>query len=71
MKNAVAVEIDLVDLVRDKKDRHAVAGEVADDLVDALLVADVDADGRPVEDQHLWPGRQPFCEDDTLLIASG
>ena len=45
-------------------------GELADDLVDALLVADVDADRRAVEDQQLGLRREPFGEHDALLIAA-
>ena len=44
--------------------------ERADHLVDARLVADVDADGRAVEDQHLRRGGEPFRQHHPLLVAA-
>ena len=44
--------------------------QLAHDLVDALLVLDVDADGRAVEDQDLGLGGEPLGEHDALLVAA-
>src|SRR5262245_52585097 len=71
VKNAVGVEIDLIDLVRDQKDSHTVPGQAADDLVNSLLVADVHADRRTVENQNFRLRRKPLGECHTLLVAAG
>ena len=54
-------------------DQHAAAalGEVADQRVDLRLGGDVDALRRLVEQQHADLARQPFGEDDLLLVAAG
>src|SRR5262245_9704509 len=49
VENPVGVEIDLRHLVGDQQDRDAAFGQLPDDVVDALLVADVDADSRAIE----------------------
>ncbi len=71
VENAIRVVVDLGDLVGDQKDGDAVPGQLADDLIDAVLVADVDADRRAVEDQHLGVGGEPLGEHDPLLVAAG
>ena len=45
-------------------------GEPADDLVDSVARADIDADRRAVEDQELRRSREPLREHDALLIAA-
>jgi hypothetical protein len=51
---------------------HGVAlrRQVADQVVDLGLGADVDAARRFVHDQHLGVHRQPFADDDLLLVAA-
>src|SRR5579871_1865554 len=53
-------------------DQHAAtaAGELAHQAVDLRLGGDVDALGRLVEQQHCDLARQPFRQDDLLLVAA-
>ena len=51
--------------------RHAVLGEVGDELLDLGLGADVDAARRLVEDQQPRCGGQPAREQHLLLVAAG
>ena len=55
---------------RDQHHRQALGGQFADEVVDGRLGADVDALGRLVENDHLRPRRQPFGDDDLLLVAA-
>src|SRR5450631_1966383 len=71
VENAITDIIDLRDLVGDDQDADAAPSEFPDDFVNALLVADIDADGRRVENENLRLGGQPFGQSDALLIASG
>ena len=43
---------------------------VGEQPVDLRLGADVDADGRLVEDEELGAVVQPFADDDLLLVAA-
>ena len=70
VQDAVRIEIHLGHLVGDQQDGEAFRGELPHDLEDAGAGADVDADGRTVEDQELRFGRQPFGDRDALLIAA-
>ena len=46
------------------------AESVADQLVDLLLGADIEAARRMIEDQDARVRRQPACEHDLLLVAA-
>ena len=70
-QDAVAVADDLRDVIGDDDDRHPLCGQVAQDLVDVVLRADVDADGGAVEDEDVRAGGQPLGKDDALLVAAG
>src|SRR5580698_1130424 len=71
VQDAVAGGENLADLVADQQDADAAFGQLADDLVDALLVLDVDADRGAVEDQNFWAGREPLRQHHALLVAAG
>src|SRR5262245_18772434 len=71
VKNAVSVEIDLIDLVRDQEDGHTAPGQAADDLVYSLLIPDVHADRRTVENQNFRFRRKPLREYNALLVTAG
>src|SRR4051794_20459139 len=71
VQDAVGVEIDLRHFVGDQQDRDAARCQLAHYVVDALLVADVDADGRAIENENLGVGGKPLRQDDPLLIAAG
>ena len=45
--------------------------EAGEQPIDLRLGADVDADGRLVEDEELGPVIEPFTDHDLLLIAAG
>src|SRR3954447_1759126 len=60
----------LVDLGREHHDRHALSGQVEQQLIKVALGADVDGARRVVEQQHLRPGGQPACHDALLLVAA-
>ena len=45
-------------------------GQAEDELIDFLLGSDVDAARRLVEQQNPRIGRQPFADDDLLLVAA-
>ena len=62
---------DLLDLVRDEQDRHAVGGQADQHLVDVALRADVDAAGRLVGDEHPGLDEQRPGEEQLLLVAAG
>ena len=70
MQDAVGVHVNLGHLVADQKDRKALFGELAHNAEDARARADIDADGRAVEEQDLRRGREPFRQDDPLLVAA-
>ena len=69
-EHAVGQPEDLGQVGRHDDHAEPLRGEVADDLVDLGLGADVDALGRLVEHQHLGLGRQPAGEQDLLLVAA-
>ena len=60
----------LLQLGGDEDHRHALAGELGDQLLDLGLGADVDAAGRLVEDEHLRLGDQPAGQQHLLLVAA-
>src|SRR5688572_22198392 len=70
VQDTVAGCEDFRDLVGDQDHADALAGQFGDDLVDALLVLDIDADGGRIQDEDLRSGREPLCEHDALLIAA-
>ena len=49
----------------------AVGGEVADELVDVGLGADVDATSRLVEDEHRRAEVEPLGQHHLLLVSTG
>src|SRR6185436_16605491 len=51
-------------------DRLALVGELAQQDVDLLLGAHVDAARRLVEDEHVAVLREPLGDDDLLLVAA-
>ena len=55
----------------DQDDGDAGAGELADELMDIGLGADVDASRRLVEDQDRWLDVEPLGEHHLLLVAAG
>ncbi len=71
VQHPVAGREHFLDLVGDQQDADALGGEPAHDLVDALLVADVHADGRAVENEHLRAGGEPLRQHHALLVAAG
>src|ERR1700678_1229362 len=54
----------------DEKNGCALAGDLADELVEVGLRLDVDADRRLVDDEDLRLRRQPFCDRHLLLIPA-
>ena len=70
-ENGVAESDRLLQSVRGQNDREALAGQAADELVNLLLGADVEASGWVIENENSGLGVQPFREDDLLLIAAG
>src|SRR5580693_6214031 len=69
-EDPVAHPQDLRQLRRNHEHRHALHGQLGDQLVDLGLGADVDAPGRLVEDEDLRFGHQPARDQDFLLIAA-
>ena len=69
--DTVAHAEDLRHFGGDHDNAHALIGQLAHQLVDLALRADVDAARRLIEDQNLRVGRQPFADDDLLLVAAG
>ena len=61
----------LVDFGGQHDDRQAGRGELAEQRVDVLLGADVDAARRVVEQEHLRVGGQGAGDDDLLLVTAG
>ena len=61
----------LVELGGEHDDRQALAGERAEQLVEVVLRADVDAAGRVVEQEDLRAEREPARDDHLLLVAAG
>src|SRR5271165_3386294 len=55
----------------DEKNGGALAGDVADELMQVGLGLDVDADRRLVDDEDLGLSRQPFGDRDLLLVSAG
>ena len=62
---------DLLDLVRDQQDRHAVRRQADHHVVDVALRADVDPAGRLVGDEHAGSDEQRPREEQLLLVATG
>jgi hypothetical protein len=56
---------------RGDHDSGAVAGGAANGVVDLLASADVDTDGRLVEQEEQWIRFAPLAEDDLLLVSAG
>ena len=54
VQNAVGIVIDLGDLIGDEEDGYALIRQATDKFVDALLVANVDADGRDCRGSGPW-----------------
>src|SRR3954447_1432731 len=70
VQDAVGVEVDLRNFVRDEQDRHPGLRQPVHDREDAGAGADVDAHGWRVQNQELRFRRQPFREHDPLLVAA-
>ena len=70
-QHAMGESEDLLDLVRDEQDRHAVGGQAHEDVVDVALRSDVDAAGRLVGDQDARIDEQRAREEQLLLVAAG
>ena len=62
--------VDLGQIGRDQDDAGALLQQRAEQPVDFGLGADVDADGRLVEDEQLGAVVEPFADDDLLLVAA-
>src|SRR5207302_5061942 len=56
---------------RDEQDRDPLLEQLADQLEDLLIRADVDPPRRLVEEEHTRPARERPREHDLLLIAAG
>src|SRR5271170_4568709 len=69
--HAVAEADRLLQGVGGQDDREALGGDGADELVDFLLGADVEAARRVIEDENPGLGLEPFRQHDFLLIATG
>ena len=70
-QDAVGEEQELGELGADHEDGEALGGQGADEGVDLLLGADVDAAGRLVEEEDARAGGEPLADDDLLLVAAG
>ena len=68
--DAIAHAEQFFHVARDHPDRHAAGGKFVDQRVDFRLGSDVHAARGLVENQHLRPAREPFAENDLLLIAA-
>ena len=69
--DAVEERKDRVDVVRDQQHGHALpAADPADELGDRLLVVQVEALQRLVEDEHLRTADQRLRDEDPLLLAA-
>ena len=60
----------LVEIGTDDDHRHAMAGEIGDDVVDRGARADVDAAGRLVENDDFRLAQNALGDDDFLLVAA-
>ena len=69
-QHAVAAADQLVIVGRIEEDRRARVGELAQQLVDLLLGADIDAARRIVEQDDARLAHQPFGDDHLLLVAA-
>ena len=70
-QHAVAAADQLVIVGAVEQDRGTGVGELAQQAVELLLGADVDAAGRVVEQDHARPGQQPLADHHLLLVAAG
>src|SRR5664279_1863822 len=61
---------ELFEVARDHEYRHSVFGERSDQSVDLRAGADVNADGRLVENQPFRVGDDVLAHDDLLLVAA-
>ncbi len=68
--DTVAAADQLVIVGRIEQDRRALVGELAQQPVELLLGADIDAARRIVEQDDARLGHQPFGDDDLLLVAA-
>ena len=66
----VAVLQEFGEIVADDEYGQPVFGQPLDDAVDRVLRADVDADGRAVEDEHTRLDGQPAADQHALLVAA-
>jgi len=57
-------------LIRDENDGDSAGGQSINNLENAFLSSDIDANRRGVKDQYPRVGRKPFGEYDPLLIAA-
>src|SRR5690606_11311401 len=63
--------VDFRQVGRDEDDAGALLEKFAEQAVDFRLGANVDADGRLVEDEEPRAVAQPLADDDLLLVAAG
>ena len=69
-EHAVAAADQLVIVGRVEQDRRAVVGELAQQLIELLLGADIDAARRVVEQDDARLAHQPFGDHHLLLVAA-
>lgn len=69
-QHAVGRGHDLAHVVGHHHNRHSLARQILDDLMNLALGLDVDADGRTVENKDARVGGQPLPQDDALLVAA-
>ena len=70
-QDAVAVLQQLWQVVADDDDPEIPFGQRLDDAVDLVLGADVDANGRAVQDKQFRLNGEAAAEQNTLLVAAG
>ena len=72
MTSTLVAEADrFFERVRRQDDRQAFPGQRANELIDLLLGADVQASGRVIENKDPRLCVQPFGQNDLLLVAAG
>ena len=70
-RGAIAHETDLAQLAGEHQHRRPLVGQGADEVVDLVLGADVDASRRVEEQHHAQPAGEPAGDRHLLLVAAG